>query len=180
MCFFRHFLSKKKLLSCPTLVYDIIFSLQQRQQSQVILDSPCQNNSSTAEEELNESSFYSLEQEVSFLSSYLLPTHKKKSYLPYWFKIFHIRSEEILSAITFFRMDIYLSVLIFLVSSPPSTNTLRFPLSSWMKTILSKFSKFLMSSTSIPSSSSLTITIFSKGLCYSTKTWLFLKMKLEN
>ena len=70
-------------------------------------------------------------------------------------------------------------LLIFLVSSPPSTNTLRFPHSSWMNTILGKSSKFPMSSKSIPSSSSLTITIFSEGLCYSTKTWLSLKTKLE-
>ena len=45
-----------------------------------------------------------------------------------------------------------------------STNTLRFPHSSWMNTVLSKSSKFAMSSISIPSSSSLAITFFSEGL----------------
>ena len=60
-------------------------------------------------------------------------------------------------------------LLMFPVSCPPSTNTLRFPRSSWMNTILSKSSKFPMLSTSIPSSFSLTITFFSEGLCYSTK-----------
>ena len=48
-------------------------------------------------------------------------------------------------------------LLIFLVSSPSSMNTLRFPHFSCMNTILSKSSKFPTSSILIPSSSSLTI-----------------------
>ena len=63
----------------------------------------------------------------------------------------------------------FFCLLIFPVSSPPSTNTLRFPHSSWMNSILSKSSKFPVSSTSIPSSSSLTITFFLKGCAIQLK-----------
>ena len=35
---------------------------------------------SNAKQELNQSDFYSIEEEVSSLSSYLLPTHKKKKH----------------------------------------------------------------------------------------------------
>ena len=71
-------LSNKKLLCCSTVFHKIVSSLQQRQKSLGILDSPYWKNSSNGEQELNHSDFYSLEQEVSSLSSYLLPTHKKK------------------------------------------------------------------------------------------------------
>ena len=63
--------------------------------------------------------------------------------------------------------------LIFLVSSPPS---LRFSHSSSMNTILGESSKFPMSS--IPSSSSSTITNFSEGLSSSMLAEFF-ENKLE-
>ena len=65
------------------------------------LDSPWGNNSNNAWQEWNRSDFYSFEMEVSSLSSYLLPTHKKISHLPYWFRIFHVLIEEILSPMKF-------------------------------------------------------------------------------
>ena len=89
-----------------------------------ILYSPWWNNSSNSLQELNRSKFYSFEQEVSSLSSYLLPTNKKKSYL-----LIH----NILHA--YWRN----TDLIFPVSSPSSTNTLRFPHSSWMNTWINSF-----------------------------------------
>ena len=108
----------KKLSLSSTLFYKIISF------TAGILDSPLWNSSSNSLQELNRSKFYSFEQEVSSLSSYLQPTNKKKSYLlihnishAYW------RNTE----------------LIFLVSSPLSTNTLRFPRSSWMNTWINSF-----------------------------------------
>ena len=41
------------------------------------------------------------QEKVSDLSSYLLPTHKKKSYLPYRFTTFHMFIEEIILPKTF-------------------------------------------------------------------------------
>ena len=134
----------KKLSCCSTLFYKIISFTAS------ILDSPWWNNSSNSLQELNRSKFYSFEQEVSSLSSYLLPTNKKKSYL-----LIHNISHA------YWRN----TDLIFLVSSPSSTNTLRFPNSWWRNTILSKSSRFPMSSISMQSSSSLTIKNFLRG-CY--------------
>ena len=131
---------------------------------------------------------YSFEQEVSSLSSYLLPTHKIKSYSPYWFTILHMLIEEILSPIKFVTKWISISLsnasllLFFNISSELSTviETLRFPHSSWMNTILSKSSKFPMSSiSSITSSYSSWLSKFFEGLSSSTKTWFSLKIKLE-
>ena len=69
-------LSKKKLSCCSTEFYKIISF------TAGILDSPSWNNTSNVWQESNQSDFYSLEQKVFSLSSYLL-TDKKKSYLPY-------------------------------------------------------------------------------------------------
>ena len=130
--------------------------------------------------QINQSDFCSLEQEVSSLLSYLLPTHKKNIILTllihniphlYWINtlslscsICHrVDNYELVKRLGFFCL------LIFPVSSPPSTNTLRFPHSSWMNTILSKSSKFPVSSISIPSSSSLTIIFFLKGCAIQLK-----------
>ena len=129
----------KKLSCSSTLFYKIISF------TAGILDSPPSNSSSNSLQELNRSEFYSFEQEVSSLSSCLLPTNKKKSYL-----LIHKISHA------YWRN----SDLIFPVSSPSSTNSLRFPHSSWMNTIFSKSSRFPMSSISGPSRSSLTIKIF--------------------
>ena len=89
-------LEKKNNLSCySALLYKMISF------TAGILDTPWWNNYSNAKLELNRSDFYSFEQEVSSLLSYLLTTHKKKSYLPYGFLIFHMLIEEILSPIKF-------------------------------------------------------------------------------
>ena len=132
----------KKLSDVSTLFYKIISF------TAGILDSPWWNSSSNSLQEWNRSKFYSFEQEVSSLSNYLLPTNRKKPYLLIH-NILHAHWRNI--------------DLIFPVSSPSSTNTLRFPHSSWMNTILSKSSTFPMSSISGPSSSSLTIENFVKG-----------------
>ena len=103
------------------------------------LDSPWGNNSNNAWQEWNRSDFYSFEMEVSSLSSYLLPTHKKISHLPYWFRIFHVLIEEILSPMKFvtgwhlqaYKTPGFCFLLTFLVNSPSSGSTLRFPHSSW-------------------------------------------------
>ena len=140
MCFYRGFsLSlEKAFLLLHTFKKIISFTA-------IILDSSWWNNSSNSLQELNRSEFYSFEQEVSSLSSYLLPTNRKKSYL-----LIHNISHA------YWRN----TDLIFPVSSPSSTNTLRFPNSSWRNTILSKSSRFPMSSISMQCSSSLTIKIF--------------------
>ena len=84
------------------------------------------------------SNFYSFELEVSSLSSYLLPAHKKISYLPYWFTIFHVLIEEMISLIKFvtewhlqaYKTPGFYFLLILLVNSPSSTSTLRLTHSS--------------------------------------------------
>ena len=111
-------LSLKKLSCCSTLFYKIISF------TAGILDSPWWNNSSNSLQELNRREFYSFEKEVSSLSSYLLRTNRKKSYL-----LIHNISHA------YWRN----TDLIFPVSSPSSTNTLRFPHSSWMNTWMNSF-----------------------------------------
>ena len=108
---------KKAFVLLHTVLQNISFTAS-------ILDSPWWNSSSKSLQELNRSEFYSFEQEVSFLTSYLLPTNKKKSYL-----LIHNISHA------YWRN----TDLIFPVSSPSSTNTLRFPHSSWMNTWMNSF-----------------------------------------
>ena len=120
---------------------------------------------------------------MSSLSSYLLSTHKKNhAYLSdshgYW--------RSTLAYNICHRVDVYRfikrlasSSLIFLISSIPSLTILRFPPSSLMNASLGKFSKFLISSISIPSSSSASIITFSEGLSSSMKPWLFFENKTK-
>ena len=91
--------------------------------------------------------------------------------------MFHIRIEEIPSPITFVTewasislKNAWLLLLFVNIFSKPSTVHKHFKVLtfSWMNTILIKFSKFPMSPVPVPSSSSLTVTIFLKG-CVSLK-----------
>ena len=83
----------KKSLLVHTVLKFISFTAKLRH-----LDSPWWSNSSNAWQELNQSDIYPFEQEkLSSLSSYLLPTIKKNSYLPYRLTIFHMFIEEIIS-----------------------------------------------------------------------------------
>ena len=71
--------------------------------------------------------------------------------------------------------------MLFLVNSPPSTTTLRFPHSSSINISLGKSTKFLRPYMTVPFSSSSTITILSEGLSsYSMKTWFSFKIKREH
>ena len=102
----------KKLSCCSTLFYKIISFTAS------ILDSPWWNNSSNSLQELNRSEFYSFEREISSLSSYLLPTNKKKYLLIHNISHAYWKNTD----------------LIFPVSFP-----VRFPHSSWMSTWMNSF-----------------------------------------
>ena len=79
-----------------------------------------------------------------------------------------------LTSAGFKRSDFYF-LLLFLVSSQPSTTSWRSPHSSPMSIRLGNFTKF-----PIPSCSSSTLISLSVGLSYSSmKTWFCLKIKLE-
>ena len=97
---------------------------------------------------------------------------QEKSCLPNCFTINIPQvTEEILSPTTFVSKWTFIGYcktsavfwLLFSAGSPPSLTTMRFPHSSLMNTSLGESSKFPMSSISMQSSSSSTITFFSKS-----------------
>ena len=110
------------------------------------------------------------------LLSFKLPTTDplEKSCFPNWFTLLYMVMEEILSS-TFFTEWTSTGYCeaseTFLVSSPRSLISLRFPHFSPMNTILGKSSKFSLSSISTQLSSSWTIAAFSEGLSSSMKPW---------
>ena len=123
---------------------------------------------------------FSSDQKNIFFFSYLFGS--KKSCLPNCFTINIPQvTEEILSLTTFVTKWIFIGFCktstffwqIFSVSSLPSLTTVRFPHSSLMNASLGESSKFPMSSISVQSSSSPTITFFSKELLFVNKTGIF-------
>ena len=132
-----------------------------------ILDSPWCNNPCRAYKELGQGDFYSSNQEkVPILLIYLLPTHKKynhkknHTYLNLDYSLCHkVDIYRLLKLLT----SSFCYLLLFLVSYPPSTTTLKFPHSSSINIRLSKSIKFPIPSISIPSSSSSTVTTLFEG-----------------
>ena len=124
---------------------------------------------------------------VSFLSRYLLPTHKKNyayvtdsqyssCLLKEYSRLQHLPQTEHLVAS---ETSDFLFWLIFLVSSP-SLTTIRLPHPSSVNTSLGKSSKFPMPSIIVSSSSVSTITNTTRFvLSFSLKTRVSVKIKLE-
>ena len=111
-----------------------------------ILGSPWCKNSCRAYQELSQVDFYSFDQEkVPFLLIYLLPTHKKcnhkknHTYLNLVYSICHrVDICRLVKLLTFS----FCYLLLFLVSYPSSTTTLRLPHFSSMNISLGKSIKF--------------------------------------
>ena len=129
--------------------------------------------------------FIGLEKKFPFFK--LISTDpQEKSCLSKWFTIFHMLSGKILSPIAFVTesTSIYLQnnrlLLSANISSKLSTINKYFKDSHILhRWTLVEFSKFPISSISIPSSSSSTITILTEGFFSSIKTWFSLKIKLQ-
>ena len=96
-------------------------------------------------------------------------------------RVFHMIIEEILlpTSIGYCKISDFFLWVIFLVSSPSSLTTMRFPYSSWINTSLGESSSFPVLSISIPSSFFSAITTVLEGLPFSMKPFFFLKIKLE-
>ena len=87
--------------------------------------------------------------------------------------------EEILlpTTIGYCKMSDFFLWVIFLVSSPSSLTTMRFPYSSWINTSLGESSSFPVLSISIPSSFFSAITTVLEGLPFSMKPFFFFENK---
>ena len=132
------------------------------------LDSPWCNNSCRTYQELGQGDFYSFDQEkVPFLLICLLSTQKKcnhKKNHTYFNLVYSICHRVDIYKLVKLLTSSFCYLLLFLVSNPPLTTTLRFPHSSSLNISLGNSIKFPAPSILIPSSSSSTVTTLFEGI----------------